>query len=172
MAFKIVPEAIEGEDITKDQIQALVDRHFQHTRKNKKDVPNNDYRKKMDRYEDTRACWFSMSEIEKLLSDNHYNPAEKEKWGIRIYFGYHHRGNKFPKKCNDNPNDPDCIQIYHQHTCILVVTHTRKDGGDDEIKNLDCLDDDKNSVSIAGANTGLDNGTLCPPQSCIGTKIN
>jgi hypothetical protein len=159
-----------AQEIERKDIQELVDRNFKHTRKNKKDEPDEDYGKKMNKKEDTLACWFSMAEIEKVLMDNGYDwnasPEEKKKWGMRIYYGYHHKKNNFQPKCDDPAL---CEKLYHQHTSILVVTETRADGAGSVIQELDHLMPG-HQVTLAASDTGIDNGKLCPP-SCSGNLI-
>ncbi|HUP12859.1 MAG TPA: hypothetical protein VM187_11615 [Niastella sp.] len=164
-------------EIEKKDIQEMVDRNFKHTRKNKKNNPDNDADyKKMDKYVDSRSCWFSMPEIEALLAANGYgvgtgydpkvNDEEKKKWGIRIYFGYHHEQNAFQPR---RENGDIYKEYYHQHTTILVVTETRADETGKIVPELDHLEPGR-AVSIVSSDSGLDNGKLCPP-SCTGTLI-
>jgi hypothetical protein len=159
MPLKIVDDSeglkhlTPGVAVPKSFIHRLVNQYYDRTKKRRRAHNPGTPPDHMGQ-NDARSCWFPYKELEALFNQNGFTEAQKELFGLRIYFGLHDKNDRFHDDPNGNklPNP----NYDEQHTVILVVTKK-----ENEINN-DQLRDNVNSLSYGGM--GLDLGSLCPPD--------
>jgi hypothetical protein len=146
-----------GTAVPKSFILDLINKNYYNTKKKRRGQgpanPGDDMKN-----HDARCCWFPYIELEKLFIANGFNEQEKDKFGVRIYYGMHDKDHSFHHMTHGTQL-PD-VKYDGQHTVILVVTKI-----DSENKNADQLNEGFNSLSYGGQ--GMDIGSLCPP-ACDG----
>lgn len=160
MSFPNKQEGYKGPSFVQlDTIKAMVTEFVSKTYK----LRENGAVEKLTYDNDAHAVWFSKEAIDQLFADNGYKPGATD-FGLRIYLGMH--GNSEAEK-RDMPNR---LPHYEgQHTAILVVTQNGED-------LLNDVSTDAKVATFAAAATsasgrGLDEGQLCPPPVCGGTKV-
>jgi hypothetical protein len=163
MPIKILDEGFQklnADSIKKSEIIELMDQYHKNTGKVKQGQGRyNDHKKD----EHTTSAWFSLKEIIDFLVANNIDPSpsgDLSKYGIRIYFGMHHKDNSFKPKPYDSRTPMSKFE--HKDTLILVATENKGPDKDEDMLN------DTNFISIASFNAeegeGLDNARLCPPE--------
>lgn len=158
--------AVPGQEVPKQFIGDLILK-FRGFSKKRKRTDTSTTRAHDIGNDDSKSCWFPYSELEALFKDNGLpptaTPAEKAKYGIRIYFGMHDKDHSFHQGATGVklPNKYD-----EQHTVILVAT---LQDTSTPAKNVDLLIEGTSSVSFTGdyKGDGMDIGSLCPP-ACDG----
>lgn len=161
MPIKILNEGLQklnADSIKKSEIIELMDRYHNNTGKVKQGQGKyNDHKKD----EHTTSAWFSLKEIIDFLVINNINlapGADLSKYGIRIYFGMHHKDNSFQPK--PYRSTTPMSKFEHKDTLILVATENKGPNNDEDMLT------ETNFISMASYNPeeGLDNARLCPPE--------
>lgn len=150
---KVFTNPIADSDVSIKQIRNLIKRYYHQMKKKK---PTAD--QPLDPANDARSVWFWKEKLDELFRVNGYSdslsPEEKKDFGIRVYFGVHHKG----QIISDIPDNYD-----NQQMVVLVVT---KFNGVDHVDILT----EESTVEIAGTifiepGKGMNHGKLCPPES-------
>ena len=104
----------------------------------------------------TRSVWFSVKELNAFLDDvyrvGRRNSVDFDSIGVRIYFGVY----------------PDAEGVNHRRQMSLFMVGTEYINNGSTNINHDMVDRTANKI------VGIDpynNGTLCPPNSCVGQEF-